>query len=452
MTLKKVAILGRPNVGKSTIFNKLCRSRRAIVADTPGITRDRIYGQVNWRGFRFEVIDTGGVVPGDSDLIRKLTLQQASAALEEADLVLFVVNVHEGLTALDEEVAGLLRRRSDQVLTVVNQVDHAKHDQLSATFYSLGMGEVFPISAEHSLGLDPLIEAIVERLGLESVEPEAPVEEVAEREIRVAIVGRPNVGKSTLLNFLVGQERAIVSEIPGTTRDSVDSLVQLNGRNFRFIDTAGIRRRGRTSKQIESLSVIMAQKSLKLADIALLLIDSIEGITKLDADIAGMAAEAGCSVLVLFNKWDQFKGDKAALDKTMAEMKRKMKFLHFAPTLTVSALTGYKTRGIYKLILNAFEARNLRVPTGRLNHQFLPRIREHLLNSGRFKALEVNFLTQAGIAPPTFVLFLSGKERLHFSLERYLENQLREFFGFYATPLRIVQRARGAGTKAKKQR
>jgi GTPase len=444
--MKKVAIVGRPNVGKSTLFNKLCRSRRAIVADTPGITRDRLYGQVTWKGSRFEVIDTGGVVPGDSDVIRRLILKQASAAIEEADLILFLVNAREGITALDEEVAGLLRPSSDRILIVANQVDHPSLDQLPAAFYRFGMGDILAISAEHSLGLELLLDTIAARLGVHAdvhVDESHGGDALSEtREIRVAIVGRPNVGKSTLLNFLVGQERSIVSEIPGTTRDSVDSLVQLGGRSFRFIDTAGIRRRGRTSRQIESLSVIMAQKSLKIADVALLLIDSVEGVAKLDADIAGMSAEAGCSVLVLFNKWDQLKGDKNALDKTLSDMRRKMKFLHFAPTLTISALTGYKTRSIYQLILQAFEARNLRIPTGRLNHQFLNGVREHLLNSGRVSKLDVNFLTQVGVAPPTFVLFLTHRERLHFSMQRYLENQLRENFGFYATPLRIVQRMR----------
>jgi GTPase len=442
--MKKVAIVGRPNVGKSTLFNKLCRSRRAIVADTPGITRDRLYGQVTWKGTRFEVIDTGGVVPGDPDVIRRLILKQASAAIEEANLILFVVNAREGVTSLDEDVAGILRRCSDRLLVVANQVDHASLEQLPAAFYQLGMGDMLAVSAEHSLGLETLLDTIIARLGVKASEEHGIDTASDPKEIRVAIVGRPNVGKSTLLNFLVGEERSIVSEIPGTTRDSVDSLVQLGGSTFRFIDTAGIRRRGRTSRQIESLSVIMAQKSLKVADVALLLIDSVEGVTKLDADIAGMAAEAGCSVIVLFNKWDQLKGDSKALEKTLSEMKRKMKFLHFAPTLMISALTGYKTRGIHGLIKQAFEARSLRVPTGRLNHQFLNSVREHLLNSGRVSSLDINFLTQVGVAPPTFVLFLTSKKRLHFSLERYLENKLRENFGFYATPLRIVQRQRAA--------
>ena len=261
--MKKVAIVGRPNVGKSTLFNKLCRARRAIVADTPGSTRDRLYGQVTWKGSRFEVIDTGGVVPGDSDIIRKLILQQASAAIEEADLILFVVNAREGLTSLDEEVAGILRRCSDRLLIVANKVDHSSVEQLPAAFYQLGIGDILAVSAEHSLGLELLLDTIVARLGVKAVEEHLGAPDSDTKEMRVAIVGRPNVGKSTLLNFLVGSERSIVSEIPGTTRDSVDSLVQIAGRTFRFIDTAGIRRRGRTSRQIESLSVIMAQKSLR---------------------------------------------------------------------------------------------------------------------------------------------------------------------------------------------
>lgn len=440
--MKKVAIIGRPNVGKSTLFNKLCRHRRSIVGDMSGITRDRIYGQAEWQGHRFEVIDTGGVVPGDSDLIRKLILEQASVAIGEADLILLVVNGREGLTPLDQEVAQLLRPAASRVAVVVNQLDQPSSFGETATFYQLGMDGVLPLSAEHSLGLTDLLDYIAARTTSGPEGPGAEESAAESAEIRVAIVGRPNVGKSTLLNRLVGQRRAIVTPIPGTTRDSVDSVIEYEGQRYRFVDTAGIRRKGRTSRQIESLGVIMAQKSLKVADVALLVLDTPEGATKLDADIAGMAYESGCSVLVIFNKWDLLAKGKEEAQKKLEDMRRRMKFLDFSPALRISAMTGFKVKDIYHHILRANEGRRLRISTSRLNNQFLPRVRDHLLNSGRVKGLQANFLTQVGVAPPTFVLFLSSKTRLHFSLERYLENQLRQDFVFYATPVRIVQRTR----------
>lgn len=440
-----MVIVGRPNVGKSTLFNKMCRQRRAIVADMPGITRDRIYSRVEWNGREYDVVDTGGLVPKEKDAILRFILQQAKQALEKANLILFVVNGRDGTTALDEEIAVFLRNYSSKVVVVVNQLDPPMRTEWAAPFYTFGMSEVIPLSAEHNAGLSDLLDRIGYRIfekelvkeikeeGDDSVDP-APA---GAEEIRIAIVGRPNVGKSTLLNCLIGEERVIVSPIPGTTRDSVDSLLVRNKSHYRFIDTAGIRRKGKTSGQIESMSVIMAQKSLDRANLALLIIDGEEGVTKLDAEIGGTAVEAGCSILILINKSDLFQAGQK--EKIVMEMSRKIKFLEYAPKLFISAKTGYQVSKVYRHLNMAAEARRIRISTANLNNHFLPQIREVLMQSGRMNVLPANFFTQVGIDPPTFLLFhKTGK--LHFSMERFIENQLRRQYGFYATPLRLVVR------------
>jgi len=439
-------IVGRPNVGKSTLFNKMCRQRRAIVADMPGITRDRIYSQVEWNGREYDIVDTGGLVPKEKDTILRFILEQAKQALEKANLILFVVNGRDGITVLDEEIAAFLRNHSSKVMVVVNQLDPPMRTEWTAPFYTFGMSEVIPLSAEHNAGLSDLLDRIGYRIFEKELEKEIKKEEgdgsvglapAGVEEIRIAIVGRPNVGKSTLLNCLMGEERVIVSPIPGTTRDSVDSLVIRNKSHYRFIDTAGIRRKGKTSGQIESMSVIMAQKSLERANLALLMVDGVEGVTKLDADIGGMAVEAGCSILILINKSDLFHtGQK---EKIEMEMTRKIKFLDYAPKLFISAKTGYQVSKLYRHLNMAADARRIRISTANLNNRFLPQIREVLMQSGRMNVLPANFFTQVGIDPPTFLLFhKTGK--LHFSMERFIENQLRRQFGFYATPLRLVVR------------
>jgi GTPase len=440
-----VAIVGRPNVGKSTLFNRLIGERRSIVGDEPGITRDRIYGEVEWSGAKFSLIDTGGIVPDDDAVIPANILKQAGMAIDEAQVVIWLVDARAGVTQLDEELAALLRSTGKHVLVAANKTDSASLESESTEFYRFGFDNVIPISAEQGIGIGELLDSVVELLKLE----EAPEEEAAEsRELRLAIIGRPNVGKSSLLNRLLGEDRVIVSPVAGTTRDAIDTVLQTPERNFRLIDTAGIRRKGKTDEMAEKLSVIMARKSLERADVAIVLVDAVEGVTALDANIAGYALDAGCSIIIAVNKWDAI-ADKET--NTAAEFERglrdKMKFLEWAPVITVSALTGQRVERILSLVLKADEARNRRIPTAQLNDFFERAIAQPRGGTapsparGGMSRLKVQYLTQVGLRPPTFVVFTSGgKPGLHFSYERYLVNRLREEFDFYATPLRIIEK------------
>ena len=442
---KLVAIVGRPNVGKSTLFNRLIGERRSIVGDEPGITRDRIYGEVEWAGAKFSLIDTGGIVPDDDAVIPANILKQAGMAIDEATVLIWVVDARAGVTQLDEELAALLRSTGKYVLVAANKTDSARLESESTEFFRFGFDNVFPISAEQGIGIGELLDSAVELLKLE----EAPEEEpVGSRELRLAIIGRPNVGKSSLLNRLLGEDRVIVSPVAGTTRDAIDTVLQTPERNFRLIDTAGIRRKGKTDEMAEKLSVIMARKSLERADVAIVLVDAAEGVTALDANIAGYALDAGCSIIIAVNKWDAI-ADKET--NTAAEFERglrdKMKFLEWAPVITISALTGQRVERILSLVLKADEARNRRIPTAQLNDFFEKAIAQPRGGSapspakGGFSRLKIQYLTQVGLRPPTFVVFTSGgKPGLHFSYERYLLNRLREEFDFYATPLRIVEK------------
>lgn len=442
---KLVAIVGRPNVGKSTLFNRLIGERRSIVGDEPGITRDRIYGQVEWRGTRFSLIDTGGIVPDDDAVIPANILKQAGMAIEEAQVLIWVVDARTGVTQLDEELARLLRGTGKHVLVAANKTDSAKLESESAEFYRFGFENVLPVSAEQGIGIGELLDNAVELLNVQEGEQE---EETGQRELRLAIVGRPNVGKSSLLNRILGEDRVIVSPVAGTTRDAIDTVLQTPERSFRLVDTAGIRRKGKTDEMAEKLSVIMARKSLERADVAVVLVDAEEGVTALDATIAGYAVDAGCSIIIAVNKWDVLK-DKET--NTAAEFERglrdKMKFLEWAPVITISALTGQRVDKILPLVLRADEARSRRIPTSQLNDFFEKAIAQPRggtapsPSKGGMSRLRIQYLTQAGIRPPTFVVFTSGgKPGLHFSYERYLVNRLREEFDFFATPLRIVER------------
>ncbi len=440
-----VAIVGRPNVGKSTLFNRLIGERRAIVGDEPGITRDRIYGQVEWAGTRFSLIDTGGIVPDDDAVIPANILKQAGVAIEEAQVLIWVVDARTGVTQLDEELARLLRGTGKRVLVAANKTDSAKLESESTEFYRFGFEDVFPVSAEQGIGVGELLDEVVELLNIDRGQDEELTEP---RELRLAIVGRPNVGKSSLLNQILGEDRVIVSPVAGTTRDAIDTVLQTPERNFRIIDTAGIRRKGKTDEMAEKLSVIMARKSLERADVAIVLVDAVEGVTALDATIAGYAVDAGCSIIIAVNKWDIVK-DKET--NTASEFERglrdKMKFLEWAPVITISALTGQRVEKILPLVLRADEARSRRIPTSQLNDFFEKAIAQPRGGTapaparGGVSRLRVQYLTQAGIRPPTFVVFTSGgKPGLHFSYERYLLNRLREEFDFFATPLRIVEK------------
>jgi GTPase len=438
-----VAIIGRPNVGKSTLFNRLIGARRSIVGDIPGMTRDRIYGEAEWQNRAFRVVDTGGIVPDDEAVIPANIFKQARAAIDEASLLLFVVDAREGITPADEELARRLRALDKPVFIAANKVDTAQIVDFAGEFHRFGYEDVFPISAEHGGGIGDLLDAVIELL---------PTVEVAEREkgeINVAVIGRPNVGKSSLINKLLGEERVIVSHIPGTTRDAVDSVFEAQvgegGEKvrLRLIDTAGIRRKGKTTGMEEKLSVVMARKHIERADVALVLIDAVEGVTALDANIAGYAHEAGRSVIIVVNKWDAVEKDSYTVYQYEEKIRDAMKFLDYAPVVFISALTGQRVIKMPDLIKRANDARNLRIPTAQLNKFFeehLEQPRATISGKGRLKIL---YITQAGIRPPTFVVFTSGaKTKLHFSYERYLINRLRETFDFFATPIRVKQRGR----------
>ncbi|MFB3904897.1 MAG: ribosome biogenesis GTPase Der [Acidobacteriota bacterium] len=433
----RVAIVGRPNVGKSTLFNRLTQSRKAIVGDEPGITRDRLYERARWDHKEFEVIDTGGMIPGESAIIPEQVLEQARVAMEEANLILFVVDVRDGLTPLDEALNSLIRSTGKDYLVVVNKVDAPRLEPDALQFYAFGVDLLYPISAEHKDGLSELIEEILARV------PEGVPSEIDKSEIRIAIVGRPNVGKSSLLNRLLGEERAIVTEIPGTTRDAVDSTLTVAGQAYRLIDTAGIRRKGKTELMAEKLSVVMARKSLARADVALLLLDAVEGATHLDATIGGYADEAGASILIVVNKWDVVERDTYTAQRLEGEFREKMRFLDYAPMIFVSAKTGLRVPKILELIKKAHAARSIRVPTAELNEYLGTEVQANLRRGhSRQSKFPLKYAAQVSVSPPKFVVFVRGGEKLHFSTERFLVNQLRDRYGFYATPIRIVQRLR----------
>ena len=452
--LPLVAIVGRPNVGKSTLFNRLIGQRRAIVGDESGITRDRIYGEADWNGTPFALVDTGGIVPDDDAVIPANILKQAGFAIDDAVALIWVVDARKGITPLDQELARLLRSTGKRVLVAANKADAVSFESDAGEFHGFGFADVFPISAEHGNGIGEMLDALVSSASWQLA---APLEKVitdasyqlAPQELRLAIVGRPNVGKSSLLNRLLGEERAIVSPVAGTTRDAVDTLLETPEQTFRIIDTAGIRRKGKTLAMAEKLSVVMARKSLERADVAIILLDAEQGIAALDAAIAGYAFEEGCSIILALNKWDALENKKtgtpAAFERRVREQ---MKFLSWAPVVTISALKGQRVGNLLPLAVKANKARKVRVPTSRLNEFFTREIRQR---SGILPAkthggsrLHVQYLTQIGVRPPTMVVFTSGgKAGLHFSFLRHLENRLREEFDFFATPIRIVERHKG---------
>ena len=470
-TLPLVAIVGRPNVGKSTLFNRLTGSRRAIVGDEPGITRDRLYGEAEWRGYEFRVVDTGGIVPEDKDFIPSEIFRQAKVAFEEAAAIVMVVDARTEIAGPDRELARLLARTGKPLFLAVNKMDTDKQDSLLGEFHSLGMRNVFPVSSEHGRGIDDLLDAIllvlptVEKPNAEDTEvtgesaeegtpaPEEP------HEIKVAIIGHPNVGKSTLLNQLTGTSRAIVSPVAGTTRDSIDQVIKYKGRKIRFIDTAGIRRKGKTKLMAEKLSVVMARKNIEDADIVLFMVDATEGASGLDANIAGYAHESGRSVIILVNKWDLVaSGEKRAVsqsktariqdakrphDRALYEERLRygLKFLAYAPVLFLSAHTGKGTEKILPLIEKVAAERRKRITTGEMN-RFLRTVDFDRASVPVSKRVKIYYMTQAGVAPPTFVLFTDRAVKLHFSYQRFLENQIRAAFGFMGSPIWIKNRAR----------
>jgi GTP-binding protein len=421
-----VVIVGRPNVGKSTLFNRITGQRRSIVGDEPGITRDRISGYATHEGRRFELIDTGGIVVSDAEYIPSQILKQARVALEHASHVIFLVDGRGEITASDRELAQMLRKLGKPVSLVVNKVDTSKNENLTSDFYSLGIKDVFPVSSEHGIGMDALLDHVTE--GFPEREPETS--EPANT-IKVAIIGRPNVGKSTLLNALIGEERSIVSPIAGTTRDAVDETVERNGVNFVFVDTAGIRRKGKTKLMAEKLSVVMARRHIRLADIVLVVMDASEGFVGLDATIAGYAHEGGRPVILCINKWDLVtSGKRKEFEQNVRDH---LKFLDYAPVVFLSAIKKTGVGELFSLIQLVHESARHRVTTGELNR---------FVETLHFEERKILYITQAGVRPPSFILFTDKAGPLHFSHERYLINQLRKRFGFEGTPIHLKIRGR----------
>ena len=430
--LPLIAIVGRPNVGKSTFFNRLIGQRRSIVSDEPGITRDRIYGTVSWNGRSYEIVDTGGIVPGEESEIPVRIFEQAQIAIDSAALIFLIVDGRTSITAPDQELARLLRRTSKPIFLVVNKIDSEKQSAETSEFYRLGIKDVFPVSSEHGRGITELLD----QLAISIPAPEEQ-EEDAVGEIRVAIIGRPNVGKSTLLNKLVGQERAMVSPIAGTTRDAVDIVMHHEDLTIRFVDTAGIRRKGKTELKAEKLSVVMARRHLERSDVAILVIDGVEGVTALDAHIGGYAQEAGRSVIIVVNKWDLVQKTHRVTADYETDIREKLKFLSFAPIVFISAKTGQRVHRLFAAINEVHKARFVRIPTRDLN-EFLRH--ETLSRGGLPSDVKIRYIAQVKVDPPTFVMFSNKLKKLHFSFERFIENRIRERFPFTGTPIIIKQR------------
>jgi len=470
-----IAIVGRPNVGKSTLFNRIVGSRRAIVGDEPGITRDRLYGDTEWANRKLRIVDTGGILPEEKDFIPAEIYRQARVALDEAAAIIMVVDGRSELAGPDLELVRLLRKSNRPLFVAVNKVDSEKQSSLIDDFHRLGVRQMFPISAEHGRGIDDLLDEVVaslpKPLATEHMEiqeePQAedqestPDDEVHLKEVKVAIIGHPNVGKSTLLNCLTSSDRAIVSPIPGTTRDAVDEVVEHNGRQFRFIDTAGIRRKGKTHLMAEKLSVVMARKHLEAADIALLVIDATEGVSQLDASIAGYAHESGRSIIIVVNKWDLVisgearsgrptKADRMRASKRPADreayeerLRYELKFLGYAPIVFISAQSGKGTEKIFPLLEEVATERRKRVTTSEMN-RFLEHVDFERAAVPMRSRVKILYMTQASVAPPTFVLFTNRAVKLHFAFQRFLENQIRAAFGFVGTPIWIKNKARNS--------
>jgi GTP-binding protein len=428
-----VAILGRPNVGKSTIFNRLVGQRRSIVSDEPGVTRDRIYGTLDWSGVGFEVVDTGGIIPGEESEIPQKIFEQAQVAIEASALLIMVVDARTGLTGADQSLAQLLRATGRTVFLAVNKVDSEKQESDVGEFACLGFEHVYPVSAEHGRGFADLLDELARTL------PPSTETESGPRDVRVAIIGRPNAGKSTLLNSMLGEDRSMVSSTAGTTRDAVDSFVERDGVRFRLIDTAGIRHRGRTHQKAERLSVVMAKKHLERSDISILLIDAKEFVTGIDATIGGYAHEAGRSVIIAVNKWDLIEKGPATTADFEKRIREKLKFLDYAPIIFISAKTKQRVHKLFAMAAEIFEVRGLRIGTGELN-KFIKGVNVH--RGGLPSEVKVKYISQVRVAPPTFVVFTSSARKFHFSFERFLSNRIRDRFSFQGTPIIIKQRSR----------
>lgn len=444
MTKPVVAIVGRPNVGKSTLFNKIVGSRISIVDDTPGVTRDRIYMEAEWCGHEFLLIDTGGIEHGD-DVIVSGMRRQAELAISQADVLLLMTNVHDGLVAADAEVASMLQKSGKPVLLVVNKVDNIGNPPAELyEFYNLGLGDPMPVSSIHGLGVGDLLDEVVARF------PSVDANDDAEdNTIKVALVGKPNVGKSSLINKILGEDRVIVSNVAGTTRDAIDALVHKNGQDYTFIDTAGMRKRSRVEEGVEHYSVIRSLGAVDRSDVCVIMIDAQEGVTEQDTKIAGYAHEQGKACVIAVNKWDLVEKDGKTMDQFRKKVAEGLSFMLYAPVVFISAVTGQRLDRLFELIQFVRTQNTMRIRTGALNDVLNEATMRVQPPSDKGKRLKIYYMTQASTAPPTFVVFVNNKQLAHFSYIRYLENQIRGVFGLEGTPVRFVLRERGeSGSKA----
>lgn len=432
-----VAIVGRPNVGKSTLFNTLAGERISIVKDTPGVTRDRIYADVTWLNYNFTLIDTGGIEPDSSDIILSQMREQAQIAIDTADVIMFITDVHQGLQDSDSKVADMLRRSQKPVVLVVNKVDSFEKYMTDVyEFYNLGIGDPHPVSAASMLGLGDMLDEVVQYFPKQSGE----VEE--DDRPKVAIIGKPNVGKSSLINKLANEDRVIVSDIAGTTRDAIDTNIRFNGKDYIFIDTAGLRRKNKIKEEIERYSIIRAVTAVERADVVIVVIDATEGVTEQDAKIAGIAHDRGKGIIIAVNKWDAIEKDNSTVKKHTDKIRQILSFMPYAEILFISAKSGQRLPKIFEMIDMVLENNSMRIQTGVLNEIVAEAVAMQQPPTDKGKRLKIYYVTQAGVKPPTFVVFVNDKELMHFSYTRYLENRIRETFGFRGTALKFIIRER----------
>ena len=436
-----IAIVGRPNVGKSTVFNRIVREKKALVADEPGVTRDRNYADVEWEGRVFTLIDTGGFEPISKDRIFIQMREQCQLAMDEADVIFFIMDGKEGLTPSDKEIANILRQQNKTVFFIVNKIDGPQHEEKAYEFYGLGIERIYSISAEHRYGLDELMDEVVRVL------PQWTEEKWNEEASRVAVIGRPNVGKSSLINRLLGYRRVLVDKAPGTTRDAIDTFFERDGKKYILIDTAGIRRKSRISLKLEKYSIVEALRTIDRCQVAVLLLDSKEGVTDQDAHIGGFIHEKGRGCVLVVNKWDLIEKDSQTLVQYKKKVYENLKYLSYAPILFVSALTGQRVPKILDLVDEVGEQAKKRIPTSPLNKLFGQWVEQHPPPLHKNRNVKLNYITQVSSGPPTFIIYANFPEGIHFSYERYLINQIREAFGFQGVPIRLQFRKKSKGYK-----
>ncbi|MBQ7144067.1 MAG: ribosome biogenesis GTPase Der [Oscillospiraceae bacterium] len=438
MSKPLVAIVGRPNVGKSLLFNRLCGQRLSIVEDVPGVTRDRLYAECEWAGRTFDIVDTGGIEPNTDNEILQFMREQAELAIRAADVIVLVTEIGTGVTAADEDVASMLLRSHKPVVLVVNKVDNpSRVDPTLYEFYSLGLGDPIPISAVHGHGTGDMLDACMQYFPAE--EETAP----ADDRIKVAIIGKPNVGKSSLTNMIAGEQRVIVSDVAGTTRDAVDTQIDNDYGKYTFIDTAGLRRKSKVEDRIEKFSVLRAQLAIDRADVCLIMLDARDGVTEQDTKIAGLAHEAGKASIIVVNKWDLVEKETGTMEKMRKDVIRDLSFMSYAPVLFISAVTGQRVERLFELVNFVNDQSAMRISTGMLNNVLADAQARVQPPSDKGKRLKIYYMTQTGVKPPNFVVFCNRAELFHFSYQRYLENQLRATFGLEGTPIRLVIRQKG---------